>query len=140
MRWPFSRKAVKVSRLVEERVKELLTKKEPSAGLVKVTTCFDVSRTDNTEHIVAEADLLTFLTATLQLHYEPGKNPHNGNGAAEVQYITIAALRPSGPYWWATPGLQNNYDDRGAITFDWNPYPTVIWQRPGVELPRFLKS
>ena len=53
--------------------------------------------------------------------------------------ITTQKLMPGGPYWWTTPDLQDNDDPNGAIVFHWEPAPTILWVRPGLELPEMFK-
>lgn len=95
--------------------------------------------TRRAEHIIGIDDLQKFLQASLELHFEPGCNPHNGREATPVQAIALKLLVRSGPYWWATPGLQNNGDPHGAITYDWSCYYPV-WLRPDGVRPRELRS
>ena len=138
--WPFRNRSPRADDLAKElrsRVEELTTGRKPSAGLSKVTLCYEDS---SSEYLVAESDLLRFLAAALELHYEPGRNPHSNFDTAQALAITVVQLRPQGPYWWTTPGLQENYDNKGAVVFCWDPVPVVVWQRPGAELPEYVQA
>ena len=132
-----SRKSKKsVEATVKDAVNALCVNGSSSAGLVQVSWYSSFDENDKpTTYIVAETQLATFMAALLKLHYEPGVNPHNGGKAAEALCITAAKLQTSGPYWRSVPDLQNNGDPNGAIIFDWEMSPTILWVRPGVELP-----
>jgi hypothetical protein len=110
-------------------------RQSPKARFYLVVLHWDVEDPeDSTGHIVSKGDLAKFVEAALELHFEPGINPHSNENAAPVQYITVDALQPTGPYWWSTPGLQGNDDRRGATVWQWLS-TTLVWVRPGVELP-----
>lgn len=67
--------------------------------------------------------------AIKELHYNPGVNPHNGKQTAQVVAIYVGEPQLDGPYWWATPGLQDSYDfEHGAMTLSWKSQ--LIWERP----------
>lgn len=127
-----SRKTQKIAKEIRNQVEALRNPREVSAGLVKVTLHYnlDGGEYSGSDHIVAEGDVLTFLTASLELHHQPGMNPHNENPASPVQVITAAVMRPKGPFWWSTPGLEDNYLEDGAVIFDWDPLPRIIWSHP----------
>lgn len=133
--------AEEVASSIREHVESLTRTADPSAGLVKVSVfyTFEGEYTPS-EYIVAVHQLEKFLLATLELHYNPGHNPHNRNKAAPVQLITTAVMKPAGPYWWSTPGLQENYDSDGVVIFNWDIVPNIAWLRPGAELPSSLKT
>lgn len=133
----FSSRERRAAKSIRKRVAELTQTNDTSAGLVLVKLYMEGGPT---AHIVAESDLYTLLTATLELHFEPGVNPHNHNKTSEIQFITAQVLRPQGPYWWSTPGLQDNEDPHGAVIFDWEMSPTLLWQREGAELPNWVRS
>lgn len=133
--------ADEVASSIREHVGSLTRTADPSAGLVMVSIYFSFEDDRMpTQHIVAVNQLEKFLLATLELHYNPGHNPHNLNAAAPVQLITTALLKPAGPYWWSTPGLQENYDSDGVVIFHWDIVPHIAWLRPGAELPSSLKT
>ena len=69
-------------------------------------------------HMVLASELDRFIEASKQLHFRPGKNPHNGASAAAIYQIGVAPLKLEGPYWWATPGLGENGDLSGARVID----------------------
>lgn len=128
-----------VARSIRAHVESLTSTVDSSAGLVKVSLHFSFAEGKHpTERIVAFHQLEKFLLAILELHFSPGLNPHNRNEAAEVQCITTATLQPRGPYWWSTPGLQENNDPNGVVIFSWEMTPRIAWLRPGVELPSSL--
>lgn len=68
-----------------------------------------------------------FVEASMELHYQPGINPHNGGRAGKITRISVAKPDISGPYWWSTPGLQQNYDPEGVPIIDWYD-SDVIWE------------
>jgi hypothetical protein len=109
----------------------------PSAGLAKVTIWYPAPEDTfkSTNHIVAEDDLETFLRATLELHFEPGYNPHSGGSTSQAMWITVARLRPRGPFWWSVPGLNGNGDPAGALLWDWDVHPETVWVRPDFVVP-----
>lgn len=80
-------------------------------------------------YIIQESDVDKFVAATLELHYNPGKNPHNDVVTSRVKKITKKALVKAGPYWWSTPGLQDNYDPNGVAIYDFVE-SEVIWTPP----------
>lgn len=82
----------------------------------QVTLCF-VGGSANT-YLVHKDHVDRFVVASKRLHFKPGKNPHNGEGASKIYQITVAALEPGGPFWWSTPDLQNNGDPAGAQIID----------------------
>lgn len=100
-------------------------------NLVRVRLYMDRNNPYNaTEHITEGGlDALHLVNASLELHYDPGVNPHNGKSAAPVWKITVSQLRKDGPYWWSTPGLQHNYDPNGATLYAWSQ-EKVLWERP----------
>lgn len=129
-----------VRAIVKDAVSALCANGSSSAGLVKVSTHTSfVENEKPTTHIVAEHQLAAFLTATLQLHYDPGINPGNGTKAAEALCITATKLKTKGPFWWTVPGLKREDAQNGAIIFSWETTPTILWTRPGVELPESYK-
>jgi hypothetical protein len=110
-------------------------KKRAPAPFYLVTKQWDVNDdSDNEQHVVSEGSVDRFVEATLQLHFKPGVNPHTNVATKPVQYLTVAALQPMGPFWDTTPGLQENDDPRGAMTWEWAT-ADIVWIRPGVQLP-----
>lgn len=75
-------------------------------------------------YLIHQCEVERFVEASKQLHSDPGLNPHNGNLCAKVWKITVTPVRATGPFWWTTPGLQNNDDPRGAHVFngDYGPH------------------
>ena|SRR5271166_5419859 len=65
-------------------------------------------------HYMMESQVATFLQATLELHYQPGINPHNGNTAALLWEAKVGKLEQPVSYWWCVPGLHKNHDQAGA--------------------------
>lgn len=98
------------------------------------------------EHTLMRKHLDRMLRATLQLHYEPGRNPHNNVKTSEARRIAIctqqgniktgANAKGEGPYWWSTPGLMDNGDPAGALIFDeppvlnWSSEEEILWENP----------
>lgn len=77
--------------------------------------------TTQSVHFVTSNELERLLEATVELHHDPGINPHNQGKTARAVRITGRKIRMDkrkvhayGPYWWSTPGLANNDDPRGA--------------------------
>lgn len=73
------------------------------------------------KEVVHESQVEMFCEAILQLHYNPGINPHNREKTSEVITINVMRMEPSGPYWWTGPSLEGsdgatlygrNYDRR----------------------------
>lgn len=79
-------------------------------------------------HIVSESDFAKFLEATLELHHDPGINPHNGGETSRVVKITSRSLRPDGPFWWTVPGLKENFDPKGAKIWMWTLNEETVWE------------
>lgn len=81
------------------------------------------------EYIVHQGDFRKLIKATLQLHFDPGTNPYSMGETAKVIKITAQTLKAKGPYWWSTPGLDDN--PFGAVLWEWSPSePKTIWKRP----------
>ena len=86
-------------------------------------------------YVVSEQELQRFIKATVKLHHHPGINPHvkdRDAKTAQVAKITAQRLKPSGPYWWSTPNLQENYDPNGAILWDWDIRTETVWEKPQI--------
>lgn len=82
-------------------------------------------------YIVPKEDVDRFVTAQKQLHFEPGKNPHNGNTTAVIYEIKVAPIQAKGPFWWTVPGLQKNNDyDNGATIMATDYNQKMIWRHP----------
>lgn len=79
-------------------------------------------------YIVHKDKVDTFIAATKELHDNPGHNPHNGNKATPVHQIEVGPLTQQGPFWWTTPGLQNNYDASGAPLIMGDYHKTLVWR------------
>ena len=130
---PFRR--FKLAHDVRARLSEHL-KNKPSLGIVKVTHYFEREGDHNKgEVIVAEQELVLYLSALMQLHV----NEAEERGATPVVAITVASLHAEGPYWWSTPGLKDNNDPRGASVLEWSILPALVWRRAGSELPKALQ-
>jgi hypothetical protein len=95
------------------------------SDLVKVTLVFfDLTTND---HMIRKEDLDKFVEASKQLHYNPGKNPHNGGNAKPICAITVETdLRWTGPFWWTTPGLKRNGDPAGVQLLQGTP--RMVWK------------
>lgn len=104
-------------------------------GLIEVTLYFEGGLKD--KYIVREEDLQSFLKTTLELHYDPGINPNSPSGskAAPVIKITGQSLRPTSSYWWSTPGLGKNDDQKGVVIWHWRGVDEVLWERPRTKSP-----
>jgi hypothetical protein len=70
------------------------------------------------KYLVLASEVERFVEASKRLHFNPGKNPHNGVETAKVWKITSAKLEFRGPFWWTVPDLQNNNDPAGARIID----------------------
>lgn len=86
-----------------------------------------------TEHIVLSAHVDRLVAASKRLHFRPGVNPHNGNETSRIWRIRVSELRANGPYWWATPNLNENGDPAGAFIIQPSIAKTV-WQDPDFEV------
>lgn len=64
--------------------------------------------------IVPKVDVEKFIEATKKLHHSPGINPHSKLKTARATHIFVYGMEVSGPFWWSTPDLQQNYDPNGA--------------------------
>lgn len=85
---------------------------------------------DVQQNIVHESEVDTFLKATLELHYAPGLNPHNGNKCRIAREITVASFDAAGPFWWTTPGLKDNGDPSGATLLQSDGRSRRLWINP----------
>jgi hypothetical protein len=98
------------------------------------------------EYVLMKQDVRKMLKATLQLHWKPGVDPHNGRPTRQVEQILVCSqneptpvtshyLVSSGPFWWSTPGLKTDtyrfgarlYENRESIKF---PNTKVLWVKP----------
>ncbi len=109
-------------------LRKLTPKQEPGAILLwdlrQVTLVFVDGST--TSHIVHKNDVERLVSASIKLHGYPGLNPHNGNKTAKARQIYVEqALRVTGPHWWSTPNLRDNYDRSGASVYHWSVKTTV---------------
>ena len=87
---------------------------DPRLSELREVTLWFKEALPSSTYWVRVCDLEKFIEACKELHYRPGINPHNGRKAACLKEITVKRFKMFGPYWWSTPGLQNNYDKRGA--------------------------
>lgn len=71
-----------------------------------------------TSYLIPTNEVEKFIEASKQLHFNPGRNPHNGRKTRRIWRITVAELDLHGPFWWTTPNLRENYDPVGAHTID----------------------
>jgi hypothetical protein len=79
--------------------------------------------------LMLEEQLLAFITAALELHFEPGVNPHTGGKTRSVWKIAIAKLGEPRSAWHTTPGLRAGA--RGAAVLHWNEaYIATVWRHP----------
>jgi len=86
------------------------------ADVRKVTLCFVGGGFSS--YLVLASELDRFVEASKRLHFQPGRNPHNGVEAARIWQITVGEFELRGPFWWTVPDLQNNGDPRGARVID----------------------
>lgn len=89
---------------------------------------------DEQEHLMLEGELLRFITAMLELHFEPGVNPHINPSlrrkTAVVEKITLTRLRQPEVFWHTTPGLRVGAA-KGAAVLNWNEaYVATVWRHP----------
>lgn len=109
-------------------------------GLYCVRVHLGIEKEGISDHFIrGRRDIERFLKAILELHFEPGINPHitdRDPKTAEVQLVAIAPFSKNGPYWWSTPGLQENYDHNGASVYTSVGFDAV-WVRPGTEVPSY---
>ena len=66
-------------------------------------------------HTVLREDVDRLFAAVLELHHEPGVNPANKNKTAPVINIVAYPMKPSGPFWWTTPGLSKGADEKTGV-------------------------
>lgn len=87
------------------------------------------------KYLVHQCEVRKFVEASKRLHFKPGKNPHNGAKCPKIFQITVSRLRPTGPFWWTTPDLQNNHDPNGARVFngDYGPRETAFIDQATVD-------
>ena len=84
---------------------------------------------DEQTSLMLEDQLLAFITATLELHFAPGVNPHTGGKTHPVWEIVLAKFGEPRSYWHTTPGLHAGL--RGAAVLDWNEGHIVpVWRHP----------
>lgn len=69
-------------------------------------------------YLIHVSEVATFVEATKRLHFNPGKNPHNGNETSKVYKITVGKLNFEGPYWWCGPDLGTKPGATGARIID----------------------
>ena len=84
---------------------------------------------DMSSYIVSKLNLEKFISATKELHFEPGINPHNKEKTSSARKITVQKLEKTGPYWWSTPGLMDNNDSNGVSIFSWS-VERIVWELP----------
>jgi len=58
-----------------------------------------------THYYMHKDDVALFLRATVELHYQPGKNPYNGASTALLWKVEVSDNYESSVKWWTTPGL-----------------------------------
>lgn len=103
-----------------------------AVDLARVRTYMVAQDEPATDRIMSEREMDKYVQATLQLHYQPGINPHTGAKVEKAAKITVSRLEAKGPFWWTTPGLESNDDYDGATLFDWGSEHD-IWVRPEEE-------
>jgi hypothetical protein len=80
-------------------------------------------------YYLVQSQIVGFVTASLQLHYNPGVNPYSEEDAAPLEAIAVASFTDDGPYWWTTPGLGTDPGVTGAMML--SPInEAAIWKRP----------
>ena len=99
----------------------------PEALLNQLTLGFDLEDdAKNRHHLVVDDDVMKLVEASLELHYKPGRNPHNGTPAARVLYLELNRLM------WTTPGLDE--EGEGAEILEGRG-DHLLCVRPGVDWP-----
>jgi len=98
------------------------------SSLRQVTLVFEHG-TAPAKHIVFSINTERFVEACLELHHDPGQNPHNGETTAKIIAIRVSEPALVGPYWWSTPKLGKNPKETGAKIVEWSNEKT-IWQKP----------
>lgn len=93
---------------------------------VRRLTLHYVSGSPLSQYLIPATEVDRFVEASKRLHHDPGRNPHNGVGAAKIWQITVAELTPRGPFWWTTPDLQRNNDPAGAHIID-SYHERIVW-------------
>lgn len=86
--------------------------------------------------MMLESEVVAFVQAKLELHYQPGINPYNQNDAAKAWRIEAAKLSHPCYFWHTSPGLdlekaRDTSHGRGAevMFWDWN-LGRVLWRHP----------
>lgn len=98
-----------------------------ASDLIGVRLIWENNSADSV-YIVPKCDLQKFVTATLELHSGKCINPHNNGSTSRVVAIYTGELEFSGPYWWSTPGLQENGDPSGSQIWSICDCYTFLWQ------------
>lgn len=81
-----------------------------------------------TEHLMHESQVDLFLKAALELHYEPGINPHNTVKATELWYVTVGSVKGCNEWWWTKVGLGIDKTAQGAEISYWDN--KRVWTHP----------
>jgi hypothetical protein len=89
----------------------------PSLADIRQVVLYFIA-TSTQSHLVHKDEVSKFVKAAKELYVSPGINPHNGARCSECWKITVASLGPTGPFWWSTPGLQENHDPNGATVYN----------------------
>jgi len=84
-----------------------------------------------TQDMMLETEaVVAYITAKLELNFEPGIDPHNGRQMDPIWMIEILKLDQPSPYWHTTTGLQC-IANGGAKVLKWNEaHSQIIWQHP----------
>lgn len=82
---------------------------------------------EKTSHFVRTEHVERFVEATKQLHVSPAVNPHSGNPCRKAKAIIAEDPEIVGPYWWTTPGLQENGDPNGAEILSFYKNLRILW-------------
>lgn len=98
----------------------------------KVTVTFEDK--SQSEFLILDSELECFIKANVRLHYKPGKNPHAHGQVTKIISIAVSDLKPTGPYWWSTPNLKDNYNKRGARIWNWGEAKEV-WKEGNFLIP-----
>jgi hypothetical protein len=86
----------------------------------------------DSEYVVHESQVATFIEAQKNLHFEPGVNPHTGGVTQRIGRIQVLSYKAQKPRWWSTPDLMENDDPAGATVFETEIDGEDAWVHPEV--------
>lgn len=70
-----------------------------------------------TEDYMHKDQVAIYLEAKLQLHYQPGINPYNGNQTCVLWKVESEKLSDSTIYWHTTPGLDEKKSAGAPVSY-----------------------